>query len=73
MKLLHFALYSLVDKAASFNVVCTIIALFDRVLVLFSPCKYKVIYRSLLLAYSFCVVLSFEYAESSTIWNSVVL
>jgi hypothetical protein len=39
MKLLHFALYSLVDKVASVNVVCTI-DVFDRVLVLFPPCKY---------------------------------
>jgi hypothetical protein len=52
MKLLHFALYSLVDKVATFNAIC-IIDLFDQVLVLFSPCKYKAIYRSSLRADSF--------------------
>jgi hypothetical protein len=53
MKLSHFALFSLVDKVASFSVVC-IIELFDQVLVLFSQCKYKAIYRPLLRAYYFC-------------------
>jgi hypothetical protein len=52
MKLLHFALNSLVDEVASFNVVY-IIDLFVRVLLLFSPIKYKAIYRSSLRAYSF--------------------
>jgi hypothetical protein len=38
MRLLHFALSSLTDKAASFNVIC-ITNLLYRVLLLFSPCK----------------------------------
>jgi hypothetical protein len=42
MKLLHFAPNRLVDKVAIFNVVY-IVDLFDQVLVLFFPCKYKVI------------------------------
>jgi hypothetical protein len=52
MKLLHFAINSLIDKVASFNVVY-IIDLFGQILLLFSPCKYEAIYRSSLRAYSF--------------------
>jgi hypothetical protein len=52
MKLLHFALSSLVNKAARFNVIC-VTDLLHQVLPLFSPCKYEVIYRSSLHACSF--------------------
>jgi hypothetical protein len=52
MKLLHFALSSTVNKAASFNAIC-ITDLLDWVLLLFSTCNYEVIDRSLLCAHSF--------------------
>jgi hypothetical protein len=52
MKLLHFSLSSLINKTASFNVIC-ITNLLDQVLLLFSQCKYEVIYQSSLHAYTF--------------------